>query len=294
MQLNPVVTLILSIVFGAAAILGARLWLGGGEDDQAGVAVVQPAPDEPVKIETEPVLVAVRDIPRGVKLDPAWFEVEERPVPRIPRGAFASVRELEDSGDVRRTLVSVSAGQTLVEEMLLAPGMRASLSTRIHPGHRAFTIRTTDVSGVAGFVLPGDRVDVIFTEDAAPNSKEVKLVSKVLLQNIEVLGVDLNDDMTGEQPSVFKTATLAVTLDQAQQLSVAAQTGMLSLALRGSADEEFLQAETVTLDEQTEKPRQVAYVAPRPRPLTPRKSASSTVEVVLGEEVSSHVVPASQ
>ena len=287
MQISPVVTLILSIVFGAAAIFGARLWLGSGKDEEQVVEVA-----DVVKVETAPVLVAVRDIPRGVAVDPAWFVTEEHPVTRIPRGAFASEDALMETGETRRTLVTVNAGEMLSEQMLLAPGMRASLSTKIEPGYRAFSIRMTDISGVAGFVLPGDRVDVIFTENADPASKSPTLVSKVLLQNIEVLGVDLNDDMTGEDPRVFKAATLAVTLDQAQQLSVASQTGLLSMALRGSADEEFLQAETVTLKEKAEKPRQVAYAAPRR--LTPRRPTSSTVEVILGEEVSSHVVPSSQ
>lgn len=290
MQISPVVTLVLSVVFGAAAILGARLWLGGSKEDEAPVEVV-----EQVVVETAPVLVAVRQIPRGVVLDPVWFEVEDHPVNRIPRGAFASEDDLLDSGEQRRSLVDIYSGEMLSEEMLLAPGMRASLSTKIEPGFRAFSIRTTDVSGVAGFVLPGDRVDVIYTENTDPEAKVAKLVSKVLFQNVEVLGVDLNDDMTGDDPNVFKTATLAVTLDQAQQLSVASQTGMLAMALRGSADEEFLQAEAVSLNEAEKpvKPRQVAYTAPRPRPLVARNT-SSTVEVVLGQEVSSHVVPASQ
>ncbi len=286
MQMSPLVTLILSIAFGAAALVGARLWLGGGKDVEVA------APTEPI-VETAPVLVAVREIPRGVKIDPAWFEIEDRPAARIPRGAFASTDALLETGDARRTLVTVFAGETLAEDMLLAPGMRASLSAKIEPGFRAFSIRTTDVSGVAGFVLPGDRVDVIFTEDSSPESKTLKLVSKVLLQNVEVLGVDLNDDMTGEDASVFKTATLAVTLDQAQQLSVATQTGTLSFALRGSADEEFLQADAVTLGDKPEVRRQVAYV-PRPAALKARGPSSSTVEVVLGEQVSTHTVPVSQ
>ena len=288
MQLSPVITLILSIAFGAAALLGARLWLSSsGPDDTQTVQAA--APTEPVK---EPVLVARRNIPRGVTVDPAWFDVEERVPQAVPAGAFASRDALEASGESRRTLIDVTAGQALSESMLLAPGMRASLSAKVEPGYRAFTIRTTDVSGVGGFVLPGDRVDVIFTEDSAPESRTLSLVSKVLLQNVEVLGVDLNDDMTGEAPDVFKTATLAVTLDQAQKLSVASQTGTLELALRGSADEAFEQAEAVSLKEEAEKPKQVAYAAPRP--LRPRPPATSTIEVVLGESVSQHTVPAGQ
>lgn len=288
MQLSPVITLILSIAFGAAALLGARLWLSSSEPDEA-QTMQAAAPAEPVK---EPVLVARRNIPRGVTIDPAWFDVETRVPQAMPAGAFASHDALSASGESRRSLIDIAAGQALSESMLLAPGMRASLSAKVEPGYRAFTIRTTAVSGVGGFVLPGDRVDVIFTEDSEPDSRTLSLVSKVLLQNVEVLGVDLNDDMTGENPDVFETATLAVTLDQAQKLSVASQTGTLALALRGSADDAFEQAEAVSLKEEKTRPRQVAYASPRP--LTPRAPTTSTVEVVLGESVSQHTVPASQ
>ncbi|WP_300379191.1 Flp pilus assembly protein CpaB [Henriciella sp.] len=284
MPLSPLVTLVLSIVFGAAALLGTHLWLNASPDESD----QQPAP---VEVQKAPVLVATRDIPRGTNLSPAWFNVEERIVDAVPRGAFGSVEALEASGEDRRTLINISAGDVLSEPMLLAPGMRASLSAKIQPGYRAFTIRTTDVSGVGGFVLPGDRVDVIFTEDATPQSTGLSLVSNVLLQNVEVLGVDLNDDMTGEETRTFETATLAVALDEAQRLSVASQSGTLSLALRGSADEAYQQAEAVRLREEKPEPRQVAAV--RPQPATPREPDSSTIEVILGEQVNEHTVPVS-
>lgn len=300
MQLSPVVTLVLSIVFGAAAILGARLWLGNGNEDKAVSAPVAVNEPEPVKIETQPVLVAVREIPRGITLDTDWFEVEERPVNAVPRGAFDSRKALEEAGTDRRTLVALESGDIISEKMLLSPDMRASLSTRIHPGYRAFSIRTNDVSGVAGFVLPGDRVDVIFIQNevdrliddqTVPSAALSRPMAKVLLQNVEVLGVDLNDDLTGNNPSSFKTATLAVSLEQAQKLSVASQLGNLSLALRGSADDAYLEAEAVSIGKERQAPRQIAY---QPTPLKAQKSASSTVEVVLGNQEATHTVPSSQ
>ncbi|GGB55776.1 hypothetical protein GCM10011503_00080 [Henriciella pelagia] len=295
MQISPVVTLILSIVFGVAAILGARFWLGSS-DDETGVETVIEAP----VIAREPVLVAVRDIPRGVMVDPAWFEVEERPAVEIPRGAFADRKALEATGLGRPTLIEIAAGDMMSEKLLLAEGMRASLSSRIEPGYRAYTIRMDDVSGVAGFVLPGDRVDVIFIanegsqamfddQPVSPRSESSRSAI-VLLQNVEVLGLDLNDDMIGNDARVFKSATLSVSLEQAQKLSVASESGTLSLALRGSADEQFMQAEAVNLDRP--RPRRVASSVPRP--LAPRRASSSTVEVVLGEQVTQYEVPVSQ
>ena len=177
MQLSPVITLILSLVFGAAALLGARLWLTSSPDEGDRPVEV----NRPAAIPDVPVLVATRAIPRGVAIDPEWFVVEQRPANALPPAAFTSAKTLEETGKSRRTLIDIAEGQPLSEAMLLSPGMRASLSAKIEPGARAFTIRTTAVSGVGGFVLPGDRVDVIFTEDAAPDSKVLKLVSSVLL-----------------------------------------------------------------------------------------------------------------
>ncbi|MEQ9315488.1 MAG: Flp pilus assembly protein CpaB, partial [Henriciella sp.] len=149
--------------------------------------------------------------------------------------------------------------------------------------------------------LPGDRVDVIFyqegkqgrlySDESVSASSVSGPVADVLLQNVEVLGVDLNDDMTASSPSPFKTATLAVSLDQAQRLSVAAELGELSLALRGSADEAFEEATSISLGKDAQ-PAPVARVAPRR--LVAKAPSVSTVEVILGNQTSSHSVPASQ
>ncbi|WP_084398904.1 Flp pilus assembly protein CpaB [Henriciella aquimarina] len=298
MQLSPVVTLILSIVFGAAAVIGARLWIGSTQNEEAAVETAAP-----VEVETSEVLVAVRDIPRGVTLSADWFQTETMPVTDIPRGAFSSKADFERTGQGRRTLIEIASGDVLSEKLLLAPGMRASLSAKIEPGMRAYTIRTTDVSGVGGFVLPGDRVDVIFIEQraieslaeggAGQASRAISPTSEVLLQNVEVLAVDLNDDMTGNDPGVFRTATLGVSLEQAQKLSVATELGGLSLALRGSADKAFEQAEAINLKDKP-KPRQVAYRPSPPKRLQPKKAQSLDVEVVLGDQETTHTVPKSE
>ena len=96
-----------------------------------------------------------------------------------------------------------------------------------------------DVTGVGGFVLPGDRIDVLYTWDKTPEDRTMNLATEVLLQNIEVLGVDLNDDPGAENPIVFKTATVAVSVEDAQKLSIATQSGTLSFVLRGVEDEEI-------------------------------------------------------
>lgn len=294
MKSSPIISLVLSLVFGAVAVFGARLFLGGDKKEEAQVTEA-----EPVVIETQDVLVAVRDIPRGVTLDPAWFEPKAIPVTDIPRGAFDSRKELEETGMTRPTLIEIAAGETLSEKMLLAPNMRASLSAKIQPGMRAYTVAMNDVAGVAGFVLPGDKVDVIFiaNEGGPALSDDMPVAAggvaaEVLLQNVEVMGLDLNSDIAGNTPSTFRTATLAVTLEQAQILSVAAKSGTLSLALRGSADEAYEQAEAVKLRKEPPRPRQVAAAAPRPK-RAPRKTGAE-VEVILGDNPTTYQVPISE
>ena len=212
MKMSPVISLVLSLVFAGAAVLGARLWLGGNNEDEPVAASTEP---EPVVIETRDVLVAVRDIPRGVPLDPAWFDAEPIPVDDIPRGAFESRSELEETGLERPTLIEIASGEVLSEKMLLAAGMRASLSSKIRPGMRAFTVQMDNVAGVAGFVLPGDTVDVLYIANGGEGIVDDQPVrsqgaaSEVLLQNIEVMAVDLNDDLTGNEPSTFRTATMS-------------------------------------------------------------------------------------
>jgi pilus assembly protein CpaB len=109
------------------------------------------------------------------------------------------------------------------------------VAAEITPGLRAYTIKVTDVSGVGGHVLPGDRVDVVLMRNLAtdgPQSGARNVVSDVVLQNVRVLGVDLNADPTSNKPAPPNTATLEVAVKDAQKLAVAASLGELSLALR--------------------------------------------------------------
>jgi pilus assembly protein CpaB len=292
MKTSPIISLVLSLVLGVVAVFAARLWLGDGSDKPA-----QAVEAEPVRIETRDVLVAVRDIPRGVILDPAWFEKEAMPVTGIPRGAFGSRSTLSETGLERPTLIEIASGDVLSEKMLLAPGMRASLSSRIQPGMRAYTIQMNDVSGVAGFVLPGDRVDVLFIANGAAGARiddrpvaSGGATSDVLLQNVEVMALDLNDDVAGNDPNPFSKATLSVSLEQAQKLSVASESGSMSLALRGSADEAYEQAEAVKLGRERPRPRQVAS-APVKRAV-PRPTGAQ-IEVILGDNQTTYQVPTS-
>ncbi len=127
----------------------------------------------------------------------------------------------------------------MLEWKITGPGQRASLAALISDDKKAVTIRVNDVLGVAGFVLPGDRVDIMLTRTETQEVGDDKAIQKnaftdVLLQNVRVLAVDqLADDRT-EKPTPAKAVTIEVGTRQAQKLALASTVGQLSLALRSA------------------------------------------------------------
>jgi pilus assembly protein CpaB len=111
---------------------------------------------------------------------------------------------------------------------------------------RAFALRVSDVTGVGGHGLPGDRVDVLLTRDLTGGDGPVRLVSDVVVQNARLLGVDLNADPTSNKPAEPKTATVEVSVEDAQKLSVAASLGELSLALRRNGASELAAVQPIS------------------------------------------------
>lgn len=221
------------------------------------------------------VVVASRPIRFGTKLDASYLSVVKLPKAAVPDGAFTTVSQIltQDGGGAPVALTPIAAREPILPARLSGPGARASVAAEIEAGHRAYTIKVTDVSGVGGHALPGDRVDVVMSRDLTPEGETRNFVSEVVLQNVRVLGVDLNADQSSNKPATPKTATLEVTVKDAQTLALAADLGSLSLALRpsGSAEVESV-APVVTRDFALVPGRPTA-----PRPAAgPRRSASVT------------------
>jgi pilus assembly protein CpaB len=144
----------------------------------------------------------------------------------------------QDGGGPPVALTPIAARETLLPSKLSGPGARASMAAEIGDGFRAYTIKVSDVTGVGGHALPGDRVDVVLMRDTTPDGPTRNFVSEVVLQNIRVLGVDLNADLASNKPSSPSTATLEVSVPDAQKLAVASDLGKLSLALRKTGSTE--------------------------------------------------------
>jgi pilus assembly protein CpaB len=224
MRARSLLTLLIGVVLASVAVYYVDQRLDQREPVQ--VVAAEPA------MSLAMVVVASRDLARGDVLRADSLKEMPWPANSVPDGAFASITEiLGDGSEERRARRSLVPGEPVLADKVSGFGGRDTLGETLSPGKRAFSIRVNDVSGVAGFLLPGDRVDLLLTRKLEDSGKE-SLVTDVILQNIVVLAIDQLKDEQREQPQVARTATVEVTPEQAQKLALAMQVGNLSLALR--------------------------------------------------------------
>ncbi|HKT54409.1 MAG TPA: Flp pilus assembly protein CpaB [Caulobacteraceae bacterium] len=236
MRLGTVISLGASTVLGVGALLVARLWLpshGGPHPSTAQAA----APH----IETMPVVVAAKEIPWGVKLNADYLKVTQLPDAAMPQGAFHSVGQiLNQDGGAPVALTAMSPQEPVLTTKISGPGERQTLAALVDPTMRAYTISVTASTAGGGHIMPGDRVDVLYSRELpVPTSFQQKwgnakvIGATAVLQDIRVLGMDLNANPTSTQPAIPSTATLEVSMEDAERLALAIQGGgTLSLALR--------------------------------------------------------------
>jgi pilus assembly protein CpaB len=189
---------------------------------------------------TTPVVVASQPLARGVALQPSLLKVVNYPQSDVPASSFHSIAELTgDKDGARLTLRSIVADEPILTGSVSEPGGKLNLSTVLEDGMRAISVRSNDVAGVGGFVLPGDRVDVLLTR-AVGNGDRAHSVTQALAENALVLGVDQSDNAEANKPVVAKAVTVEVTPDQAQAISLGQSVGTITLALRHVSDDAAL------------------------------------------------------
>jgi pilus assembly protein CpaB len=199
---------------------------------------------DPTQVAGAPLVVASRAIKYGEKLEPAMLTVIKVPTDAVPEGSYTAVAQVlsADHGGPPVALFPMSPREAVLPAKLSGPGARPTVAAEIAEGMRAYTIKVSDVTGVGGHALPGDYVDVVLMRDLNPQGDVRNFVAQVVLQNVRVLGVDLNADLKSEKPSSPSTATLEVSVEDAQKLSVASTMGFLSLALRRTGASELEEA----------------------------------------------------
>ena len=233
MRVVTIVSLGACALFGLGALVVAKTMMPGSN------AVAKVAPP----VVGVPVVVAKAGLKFGDRLDAGKIQILKLPSNAVPEGAFTTVAQVlaQDGGGAPVALTPIAAREALLPSKLSGPGARASVAAEIGDGFRAYTIKVSDVTGVGGHALPGDRVDVVLMRDLTPDGPRRSFVSEVVIQNVRVLGVDLNADLAANKPATPNTATLEVAIPDAQKLAVAGDLGKLSLALRKSGSTEVTQ-----------------------------------------------------
>ncbi len=208
-----------------------------------------PSPASVAVTQTIPIVIAAREIGFGDALKEDALKIVQWPEDSIPKGAFSSLAPFAEVNKTwRSALVRMAQNEPVLAFKVSGEGQRQSLSLQIGVDMRAFAIRTNQTSGVGGFVLPGDSVDVVLVRALDGEVSDVKrTVSDLIVQNVRVLGVDQNADATSEKTRVAKTVTIEVSTHDAQRLALAANLGSLSLTLRRAGSETTAQARQVTI-----------------------------------------------
>ena len=240
MKTRAYVMLGLALLLAGASVFLARNWVRSQVQPVAAI-------EDKQKLETTTVVVASTRLNYGNRVRREHLRVVDWPTAAVPEGSFKSVDDILGTEEVdpktgkkkpietRTALRTIEVNEPILKNKITGFGGRASLSTLIAPGMRATTIRVNDVTGVAGFVLPGDRVDILLTRNPDGGGRRGggnNLQTDLFLQNMKVLAIaqDANEDRS--KPAVVKAVTLEVTPIQAQKLTLAQKLGSLSLALR--------------------------------------------------------------
>ncbi len=278
MRLRTVLIVVFAVVFGLAAAVG--------------VYVIErpPQPQGPV-IEMVPVLVAKMNVPRGHSLTADLIAQRKWPKDVVPEGALSDIQGAVD----RTAIVPIASGEPLLDSKLAPKGAGRGLAAIIPPGMRAYTIQTPNIAtGVAGFILPGNKVDVLLTitnpsfDDPTGGGSTV-----TLLQNVEILAVDQRVDAPEENkmdPKELRSITLMVTPAGAAKLDLGQNKGTLHLALRNPEDQETSEVEPATIaglhigTEEGGFPRVVKKPAPvvvetPPQPSPPKQPVKTVTRI---------------
>jgi len=251
MRRNNLTVLVVALILGGIAAVLTRNWLVNhsrlnAAQAGAGTIVVAAAP---LSFGTQITTDNVKEIP--------WSATA------LPEGAFATRQEMLNGGR-RMALVSIAPNEPVLRGRITGPGQRAALSSMLDPGKRAVTVRVDDVRGVAGFIQPGDRVDVVLIRTEA-ESKIKEGYSDVILQYAKVLAIDQITGERTEQPTIAKAVTLEVSAEEAQKVLLATNVGRLTLILRQPAEAKADPVRRVTendLGGPAAAPKPVAPVAP--------------------------------
>jgi pilus assembly protein CpaB len=209
------------VVAGLTAFLVRIFLQGSGEEEQV------------VDTDTTAILVANSNLPMGHLVEPNDLRWQEWPNDSIHANYLTQDEaEIEAlNGYVVR--FGITGGEPATRERMVGPGQKGFLAAVLGPDMRAVTIPVNRTSGIAGFIFPGDRVDIILSRIARDESGISHQVGETVLKNIRILAVDLRvNDQNKGNPALGKSVTIEVTPKMAEKVAMLTRMGRLSLALR--------------------------------------------------------------
>jgi len=266
---STIVMIGLAALFGLLAVFVAQSWLS----NQAERMKTQEA--KPQQVPTQTIVVATKPLRFGMQLQKEYLREIAWPKSALPNGAFDKIDAVLREGK-RVVLAPIEVNEPVLAVKITGPGQRATLSALVAPGMKAVTIRVNDVEGVGGFVLPGDRVDVVLTRQIEKGSA----TTEVVLQNTRVLAVDQVADERAAKAAVAKSVTLEVSTVEAQKVWLASSVGNLSLLLRKAGDTAEMRTRKVTLNDLSGN-----------EPINTDKVATATVVVTRAAAKQEYTVP---
>lgn len=259
--------LTLSVLFAVGAAFYANSWLKQQMPGQNAVAA-----------EGQPVVYAAMDIPYGQPIERRHLKIQLLPSEVVPANSIADPAKVEGMVATQDVL----AGDVIRLERLSDHKEGATLAALIDPEKRAFTVRVNDVVGVAGFLLPGNHVDIIATKN---EGKSVK--ARTVLKDIKVLAVDQKARTDKNDPIVVRAVTLELTPKESEVLAKARDEGRIQLTLRNPLSEDPVAQVATAEPEELPEPEP----APVKKKTTHTHSAPPSVIVIKGVDWERKRVP---
>jgi pilus assembly protein CpaB len=256
---------------------------------------LQNVPVKTVTIPTRPVVVAATDLQLGEEVHADDLAIVQWPQESVPEGVFENPQEIVGRG----LLAPIVRFEPVLNGKVAPRESGTGLPPVIPQGLRAVSVRVNEVIGVAGYVLPGTRVDVIAT--ATPGNERDQTTSKVVLTNVQVLaaGTRLEQKDNKSEPIQTTVVTLLVSPEQAESLALASTEGKIQLALRNPLDQTSpattgvrpamllgMQAKAAPRPAGPSRSRSSSKPAPAPEP----PAAPPTIEIIRGDKRAAEVV----
>lgn len=262
MRIGAIIMLVVALVLGGLSVFAARNWI---QRQVAGGTAAKP------QMDTVKIVVARTQLNFGDKIKDEHLSEIAWPKASVPQGAFTNVRQVLDGKRPRVALRRIEVNEPLLKSKISGFGGRATLSAVLKGDRRAVSISVNAVSGVSGFLLPGDRVDIMLTRKEGKNQRKIS----VLLQDIRILGVGQLASERQDKPVVVRTVTVEATPTESQKLLLAQQIGTLSLILRPVTERTVVNLKTVTIADLTRDQSDPSRLNP-PKPDTKKKVVVAT------------------